>query len=49
MKNKNEKQRKSKPISLYPLEPEEALKDMFEIPHKVKKKKKIEKSEKKSS
>jgi len=50
MKNvKNKKQEKSKPVSLYPLKPEEVLKDMLEIPHNVKRKKKIEKSEKKSS
>ena len=41
MTNKEEKRGKSKPISLHPLSPDEALKDLLKTPSKSKRKKKL--------
>lgn len=41
VKNKGKKKKREKPVSLYPLEPEEALKDLMQISPKPIKKKKI--------
>ena len=40
MKKKGKSEGKSKPISLHPLKPEEALKDLLNTPFKIKRKKK---------